>query len=49
MKTVKIILTCPNCGNSTWLEQEAGDFRCLACDDVYAFGDMCQEIKPIKE
>lgn len=28
--SVKIVLTCPQCGNSTWIPQDDG-FECAAC------------------
>lgn len=42
MKTVKIVLTCPNCGNSTWIEREDEDymFECLSCGDLVYPEDM---------
>lgn len=43
MESVKVFLTCPNCGNSTWVQKgEADDymFECLACEDLYHPEDM---------
>jgi ribosomal protein L37AE/L43A len=40
---VKIVLTCPNCNNSTWLRLNAGEFECLSCGDIYDTEDMCSE------
>lgn len=40
MKTVKLYLTCPNCGNSTWLPTEGGSYECLACGDTVDIEDM---------
>ncbi len=42
--TLKIFLTCPNCGNSTWIardDKEAeGAFECAACGDLVFTEDM---------
>ncbi|MEE1502775.1 MAG: hypothetical protein UGF89_00835 [Acutalibacteraceae bacterium] len=40
---LKITLTCPNCGNSTWLKVEDG-FECLSCGDIYQTEEMCSEV-----
>lgn len=47
MEVVKIILTCPNCGNSTWLEREDENFmfECLACGDLVNTEDMCSKLE----
>ena len=45
MDNVNILLTCPNCGNSTWVKVENG-FECLACGDTYETEEMCSEVKP---
>lgn len=42
MDKVKILLTCPNCGNGTWLRVEDG-FECLSCGDIYETEEMCSE------
>ena len=47
MEKVKIVLTCPNCGNSNWIRLNAGEFECLSCGDIYAPEDMCSEIKEL--
>lgn len=37
----KLVLTCPNCGNSTWyLNQEDGSYECAACEEVCFTEDM---------
>jgi len=43
MNRLKIVLTCPNCGNSTWLRTNDKEvhFECLACGDHYNTEDMC--------
>lgn len=46
LDTVKIVLTCPECGNSTWLRREEGDFECLSCGDRYNPEDMSSEVEP---
>ena len=47
--TVKILLTCPNCGNSNWIprnDSEAeGAFECAACGDLVFPEDMSSEVK----
>ncbi len=39
---MKILLTCPECGNSEWLEEpdEDGAFECGACGDHVFPEDM---------
>lgn len=37
---MKIFLTCPNCGNGSWVRREES-FECLACGEVYDPEDMC--------
>ena len=52
MEAVKIVLTCPNCGNSTWIERADEDymFECLACGDLVYPEDMGSKMeKHIKE
>lgn len=43
MNRIKIVLTCPNCGNSTWLRTNDKEvpFECLACGDHCNVEDMC--------
>lgn len=48
MNTVQIILTCPNCGNFTFVETEDCAFECLACGNVSFPEDMCSETKEVK-
>lgn len=40
-ETIKIMLVCPNCNNSTWLRLNASEFECLSCGDIYDTEDMC--------
>lgn len=42
-----IILTCPNCGNSTWLDLDTGEFECLSCGDICNTEDMCSKTEEI--
>lgn len=43
MKAIKLILTCPSCGNSTWVRRD-NSFECLSCEDVYDPEEMaCNE------
>ncbi len=45
-KTMKILLTCPNCGNSTWIGQDdEGAFECGACGELAFTEDMSAEVK----
>ena len=43
--TIKILLTCPNCGDSNWIrrkdEEAEGAFECAACGDLVFTEDMC--------
>lgn len=44
--TLKLNLSCPNCGNTTWTETTDGGeqcFKCLACGDLCNPEDMCTE------
>lgn len=45
MGKVRIVATCPRCGNSTWTEMEDNDFmfECLACGEIVSQEDMCIE------
>lgn len=46
-KCVKLILTCPQCGNSTWIPW--GDrFKCAACQEFTYPEDMGATGKPYK-
>lgn len=47
VELVQIILTCPNCRNSTWIRLNAGEFECLSCGNIYDTDDMCSESKEI--
>ena len=51
MEAVKIVLTCPNCGNSTWIERADEDcmcmFECLACGDLVYPEDMSSFIQKV--
>lgn len=44
LEKVKVVSTCPNCGNSGWLKVEKG-LECLSCGDVYQTEEMCIEEK----
>lgn len=39
--SIQIILTCPHCGNSTWIKRDNGEYECAACEDTYYEADMC--------
>ena len=45
MGTVKILLTCPECGDTNWIvrpgEEADGCFECAACGEIVAIEDMC--------
>lgn len=42
---MRILLTCPECGNSEWLEEtdEDGAFECLSCGEHVFPEDMCAD------
>ena len=44
---MKILLSCPNCGDTNWIErndEEAeGAFECGACGDLVFTEDMCAQ------
>ena len=48
LDTVNILLVCPECGNSTWIRRENGDFECLSCGDIYDEKDMRSMVEPIE-
>ena len=47
MNTIKIFLTCPECGNSDWIiredEEAEGAFECAACGELVFTEDMCSK------
>lgn len=43
MNTVKIVLTCPRCGNSTWFYR-GGEFECAACGEICETEDMSSRL-----
>ena len=45
-KTLRILLTCPECNNSTFLHN-SGDWECLACGEIIQTGDL--SITPMDE
>lgn len=45
-KTLRILLTCPECNNSTFMYSD-GDWECLACGDTIEVGDL--SITPMDE
>lgn len=49
MKIVKIILTCPRCGNNTWVKREDEEvmFECLACGEFSYPEDMCSKTEDL--
>ena len=52
MEMVKIVLTCPVCGNSTWLErEETEDFmlECLACGEFANPEEMTAKTVVLKD
>ncbi len=44
---MKIVLTCPNCGDNNWIvredEEAEGAFECAACGELSFTEDMCAE------
>lgn len=44
--SVKIFLTCPNCGNGSWVRVEDG-FECAACGDVCETEEMSSIVTDI--
>ena len=48
MPTVKILMSCPNCGETNWYTKKNG-FECAACGEFYNTEDMCTTTKPIIE
>ena len=40
MKTVKILLSCPSCGETNWYPVKDG-FECAACEEFAYTEDMC--------
>ncbi len=47
----KIVLTCPRCGDSNWLERndQDGAFECAACGDFVFTEDMCAKTMTFEE
>lgn len=48
METLRILLTCPECGNSTWCRHEDEDatgFVCLACGEYCETEDMPAKVQ----
>ncbi len=49
--TIKIYLTCPNCGDSNWIvrddEEAEGAFECAACGELAFPEDMCSEVNEL--
>lgn len=50
MKTIRIILTCPECGCSNWLADECGDegFKCFSCGELCTPEQMGAEACPVE-
>lgn len=38
-KTLRILLTCPECNNSTFM-YDGGDWKCLECGEIAEIGDL---------
>ena len=47
MATVKILMSCPNCGETNWYTRKDG-FECASCGEFYDTDDMCSTTKPVK-
>lgn len=45
-KTLRILLTCPECNNSTFM-YNGGDWECLTCGEIAEIGDL--SITPMDE
>ena len=43
----KLMMTCPRCGNTTWLSREDG-FECTACGEFSYPEDMSSEVSSPK-
>lgn len=46
--TVRIILACANCGNTTFAYKD-GDFECLACGEVNEVEDLTSKVVEVHE
>jgi len=38
-KILRILLTCPKCGNSTFM-YDGGDWECLACGEIIGIDEL---------
>lgn len=41
-EAVKLILACPQCGNSTWFSHDDG-FKCAVCEEFCYPEEMCSK------
>lgn len=48
MDTVRIVLTCPECGDTHWIRKEDGSFDCLSCGASCTPESMSATVEPIE-
>lgn len=48
LDAVRIVLTCPGCGNHIWIPDGEGGFKCLSCGDECYPEQMGSETESIE-